>query len=102
MRLDGVNVSFSDHALERLVEMKVSAHVVRLALTEPDQIVPSVKYAPGNYYVRGALALAVQQGRGGRLHVVTAVFSSNKAWKTAAKQGRLGADRRVRHIPGLP
>lgn len=99
--LAGLRVSFTDHAVARLLEMKVSALEVRLCLTEPDDVVDSRKYPGTTNYRRGDLNLGVE-AKNGCLRVITALFATNQAWQEAARKGRLGADRKLRVNPGLP
>lgn len=100
-KLDGLDVSFSHHALERLVQMRVPSWEVHLCLTEPDHIDESRKYPGTFHYVRRDVTLSVCKSKG-HIEVITALYSNNNAWKRAAESGQIGEDREYRPNASLP
>lgn len=99
--IDGLDVSISHHALERLVQMHVPSWEVHLCLTEPDEVVPSKKYPGTSQYVRRDLTLSVD-ARKGHMHIITALYSNTAAWKKASTDGRMGESRDFRPGATIP
>lgn len=98
---DGRQYAFTNHALERLVEMELPAHHAYLTLSNPDDIVESRTHAGAHNYRRGDLTLGVVV-EDGCLVVITALYSNGRAWALAEKEGRLGAGRSYRPGQSLP
>lgn len=92
---DGREYAFTDHALQRLVEMQITGPQIVGCLTEPDTIATSKAHPGQENYRRGDLTLGVAK-EDGVMVVVTALFSNDGAWARAFAKGRGGSGREFR------
>lgn len=92
---DGRKYAFTDHALSRMVEMRVCAPQVCGVLMDPEEKFPSKSYAGAVNYRVGDLTLGVVE-EDDLLVVVTALYSNDDAWREAFAKGRAGGDRTYR------
>lgn len=99
---DGTKVAVTDHAAQRLVEMRLGSPQVRAILSDPESVTTSRKYPGEKVYRRGDYALATFIDPRGVLVVKTALYACLSAWRRADRMGRLPADRVLRTDTGLP
>ena len=91
--------TFSKHALGRLLDMGVEPDEIRECLTNPDEAYRPRSYAGTTNYVRGRLALSVNDHG----NVITALWSTRAAWLAdAARPGFESTGRSIRDLPYLP
>lgn len=95
--IDGVAVVITDHALTRMVEMKVTPEEFRALITEPDETYRSKKYPEATCHRKGRYSIATTN-RDGELVIITILYSTLEDWVEAARDGEL-TDRSLR--PGL-
>lgn len=95
--LNGVVFGVTEHALGRMLEMKMHPNCIRAVLNEPARKHGSNKYPDTECWVRGDYAFAVKD-LGDKVIVITALYSSNDAWHWAFERGLSGLKREEREF----
>lgn len=93
--LDGVQIGITEHAMGRMLEMKMHPNCIKAVLTEPARKHGSKKYPDTECWVRGDYALAIQEVDD-KIVVITALYSSSDAWHWAFERGLAGLKREER------
>jgi hypothetical protein len=101
--LNGKKVLITQHALSRMLEMKLTGEEIRLLICEPTEVYTSTKYTQAVCHRRGKHSLAMKE-HNGMLVIITALWSCRLAWLEAYKEGLLGEDRVLdfSRLKGLP
>lgn len=79
----------SEHFVDRALDMALTAEDIREVLLRPDTVRPSVKYRDCHNFYKGDLTFGVKLSIHPHI-VLTAVWSSEEAWKKDFALGEYG------------
>lgn len=95
--IEGVPVEFTRHAIQRMLEMEITADEVRRLILNPEEVYDSKKYPGSVCHRRGRFSMAFRLDEGrGRYVVTTLLFATQREWLRADREGMLGDDRALR------
>lgn len=90
--IDGKQVAITDHALQRMVEMKVSPEDFRLLVSDPEETFESPKYVGHQVNRRRPYSMAYTLD-GECMIVVTFLWATQSDWLKANRDACIGEDR---------
>jgi hypothetical protein len=99
--IDGKKVAFTDHAIERMVEMQVTPQEFKALISEPEDVYTSKKYPDAKCHRAGKYSVALREEADGSLVAITVLYGSLEDWCEAARDGKLG-DRSLKPDTGIP
>ncbi len=94
-------IQFSKHALERYVDMHLSKDEVAECVHRPGSVTYQEKY-DAVLLNRDRITVSVKLDEEGRPFAATILWRTNSLWEAAARVGKLGDGRHLRHLPHLP
>lgn len=99
--IKGIKIAFTDHALARMVEMKVTPEEIQDLILDPEETYSSKKYSDATCQRRGKFSVALDWMNTTQVTVITVLYASLEDWCDAARDGLL-ADRTLRPDTGIP